>query len=92
MNVEKLFYNGMSQVKCLCYVLEIYLFNNVPEVYHHLKKFEVNADIYAMSWFVTLFAEHLSLSIVNKLWNLFLIKGWKIFIKFGISILCAFQL
>jgi hypothetical protein len=75
----------------MCYVLDVYVYNNLPKVYDYFKKSEITAVLYALGWFATLFAEHLPIHMVNKLWNVFIIKGWKMMIKFGVAVLCAFQ-
>jgi hypothetical protein len=46
---------------------------------------------FAASWFITLFAEQLPTHTVNKIWNMFLLKGWKVMIKFAIAILLAYR-
>jgi hypothetical protein len=38
-----------------------------------------------------LFSEDLSYHVVNKLWHVFVLEGWKVFIKFGIALICAYQ-
>ena len=81
----------MEGIKQLSYVLKVYIFNYVPKVYRHLLRAQMEPEIFAVSWFVTLFSEELSTDIVNKLWHLFVLEGWKIFIKFGIAFICAYQ-
>lgn len=78
-------------MKRLCYVLDVYLYNNLPRLHEHLKRLDIGSEVYAASWFITLFAEQLSLSILSKLWVLFILKGWKMLIKFSIAVLCAFE-
>lgn len=46
---------------------------------------------FAASWFITLFSEQLPLHTVNRIWNLFLLKGWKVMIKFAIAVLMAYR-
>lgn len=83
--------NNMLGIKKLAYALKVFIFNYVPKVYKHLAKAEVEPELFCTSWFVTLFSEDFSADIVNKLWHLFVLEGWKIFIKFGVAFLCAYQ-
>jgi len=51
----------------------------------------MTAQCYALSWFVTLYSQQLPVMILSRLWTLFLLKGWKVLIKFGVALLCTFQ-
>ena len=75
----------------LCYVLDVYVYNNLPDLHLHLKKQELTAQCYAISWFLTLFSQGLPLPMLNRLWTLFILKGWKVIIKFSVALLCLFQ-
>ena len=87
----EVFGKNMQGLRELSYALKVYLYNYVPAVYQHLQNCDVEPEIFATSWFVTLFSEDLPPQIVNKLWHLFTLMGWKIFIQFGISIFCTYQ-
>jgi hypothetical protein len=84
-------FDNMVGIKKLSYALKVYIFNYVPAIYQHFVQAEVEPEVFCLSWFVTLFSEDLSVEIVNKLWHLFALEGWKVFIKFPISFLCAYQ-
>jgi|JI10StandDraft_1071094.scaffolds.fasta_scaffold425604_1 hypothetical protein len=75
----------------LCYVLDVYVFNNLPDLHYYLKKQDLTAQCYAISWFLTLFSQGLPLAVINRLWTLFILKGWKVIIKFSVALLCLFQ-
>ena len=51
----------------------------------------MSALCYALSWFLTLYAQDLPLPPLTRLWILFLLKGWKVIIKFSVALLCLFQ-
>jgi hypothetical protein len=86
-----LFRNDLLKVRELCFVFEIYLFNNLPSLFYLLQKSDVPSTLYASNWFITLFAEQLPTKTVNKLWHLFLLKGWKMLIKFSVAVMCVFE-
>ena len=58
---------------------------------------------FSTQWFITMFTYDLELSLVNflfdvinfqklmKIWNLFLLKGWKIIIRVALSLLWHFK-
>ena len=56
-----------------------------------MERAEVEPEIFATSWFITLFSEDLIPQTVNKLWHLFVLEGWKIFIQFIIAVICIYQ-
>ena len=87
----KILVNGMIGLRELAYTLKVYTFNYVPSVFNHFEKYDVDTEVFATSWFITLFSEDLPLFITNKLWHLFALEGWKILIQFSLAILCAFQ-
>ena len=75
----------------ICYVLDVYVFNYLPNLHYHFKKNELTAQCYAISWLMTLFSHQLPIPILARLWSLFLLKGWKVLIKFALALLCSFQ-
>jgi hypothetical protein len=81
---------NMGGIKKLSYVLKVYIYNNLPKIYKYLAEAELEPELFCTSWFVTLFSESLSLQAVNKLWHLLVLEGWKVFIRFGIALLCAY--
>ena len=91
MRLGRYYENRQERMRELCYVLDVYVYNNLPALHEHLRRQELTAQCYALSWFVTLFSQGLPLPILNKLWALFLIKGWKVLIKFSVALLCLFH-
>lgn len=91
MKLGRYYENRQERMRELCYVLDVYVYNNLPALHEHLKRQELTAQCYAISWVVTLFSQGLPLPILNKLWTLFLIKGWKVIIKFSVALLCLFH-
>lgn len=75
----------------ICYVLDVYIYNYLPKVHWHLKRNDLTAQCYAISWFLTLYSQDLPLQVLNRLWSLFLLKGWKVLVKFAIALLFTFQ-
>ena len=75
----------------MCYVFDVYLFNNLPAIYYLFKLYDVSSTVYASNWFITLFSEQLSKRVINKIWHLMIVQGWKVLVQFGIAVLCVFQ-
>lgn len=91
MRLGRYYDNRLERMRELCYVLDVYVYNNLPQLHYHLKRFDLTAQCYALSWFLTLYSQQLPNGVLSRLWVLFLLKGWKVLIKFGVALLCAFQ-
>jgi hypothetical protein len=91
MHLARYYENQLEKMREICYVLDVYVFNYLPLLHWHLKRQELSAQCYAISWFLTLFAQQLPIPVLNRLWALFLLKGWKVLIKFALALLFSFQ-
>jgi hypothetical protein len=91
LHLARYYDNQLERMREICYVLDVYVFNYLPTLHRHLKRHDLSAQCYALSWFLTLYALQLPISILSRLWGLFLLKGWKVLIKFGLALLFTFQ-
>lgn len=91
MGLARYYNNLQARIRQLCYVIDVYVFNNLPSLYQHLKRHHLGAQCYAIGWLLTLYAKYLPLHILQRLWTLFLLKGWKVIIKFTLALLGLFQ-
>jgi len=62
--------------------LKIYL----PDLFYHLKNQQIN-DIFLSKWILTLFSSYLPFDTLAKIWDVFLLDGWKSMIKFSLILL-----
>lgn len=83
--------NHLERMREICYVLDLYVYNYLPALHWHLKRNDLSAQCYAIGWFMTLFAQQLPVSVLSRLWALFLLKGWKALVKFALALLFTFQ-
>lgn len=63
----------------------------LPKVHTALVRHGVNSEYYAIQWFLTLFASDLPQSIVRRVWDRFLIAGWRIVVQVGLALLYTIQ-
>lgn len=52
----EVFFNNMRGLLELSYAFKVYIYNYVPAVYHHLQNSDVEPEVFATSWFTTLFS------------------------------------
>jgi len=60
---------------------------HLPILYCHMKNEGLMISSFASEWFITLYAYVLPLSITYRIYDLFLIDGWKILHRIGLAIL-----
>lgn len=63
----------------------------LPKVHTALVRHGVNSEYYAIQWFLTLFASDLSQPIVRRIWDRFLVAGWRIVVQVGLALLYTIQ-
>jgi len=63
----------------------------LPKVHDCLQVHGVNAEYYAIQWFLTLFASDLPQSTVRRIWDRFLVAGWQVVVQVALALLYAVQ-
>ena len=51
----------------------------------------VNSEYYAMQWFLTLYASDLPQEVVRRIWDRFLVAGWRVVVQIGLALLYRIQ-
>merc|ERR1712066_479413 len=51
----------------------------------------VNAEYYAIQWFLTLFASDLPQPTVRRIWDRFLVAGWQVVVQVSLALLYSVQ-
>jgi hypothetical protein len=60
---------------------------NLPALHRHLQQCGVSCEIYARTWFITLFARNLPLPMAARIWDLYLVQGEVLLYKTAIAVL-----
>ncbi|CAK0809653.1 unnamed protein product, partial [Prorocentrum cordatum] len=63
----------------------------LPKVHSALVSHGVNSEYYAIQWFLTLFASDLQQHVVRRVWDRFLVAGWRIVVQVGLALLYTVQ-
>lgn len=63
----------------------------LPKVHDVLQAHGVNAEYYAIQWFLTLFASDLPQPTVRRIWDRFLVAGWQVVVQVALALLYAVQ-
>ncbi|CAE7743776.1 BMH2 [Symbiodinium sp. CCMP2592] len=51
----------------------------------------VNSEYYAIQWFLTLYASDLRQEVVRRIWDRFLVAGWRVVAQIGLALLYRIQ-
>merc|ERR1740121_2440597 len=63
----------------------------LPKVHAALVRHGVNSEYYAIQWFLTLFASDLQQETVRRVWDRFLVAGWRVVVQVGLALLYTIQ-
>jgi len=81
----------MPKLKLAFYQLDKLLEIHAPEISKIFKSKEISSDLYSTQWFITLFSYDIDYIELSRVWDLFILKGWKIIFKIAISLLKSLQ-
>lgn len=84
---DLVFVTGMYRVRCVCNAVNHYTRLYLPALAHRLDTAEVHAELYAARWVLTLFARELKLPLLLRLWDLFLLDGWKVVVRLTLAVM-----
>ena len=85
--LKMLYIQNMPVYLIKLYQLNYYIKENFPKLLPHLKKNQVNPDIFFSKWILTAFSNFLPFETLYNVWDLFIIDKWKAIFKFSIIIL-----
>ena len=91
---SNLFKNELEKLNLLFYQFERILSNNLNEIYFYLKNNNITPGYFISPWFITIFTDAFvdkeeinNKKIIMKIFDLFILGGWKAIIKVGMSLL-----
>ena len=91
---SNLFINDLEKLNLIFYQFERILSNSLPEIYFYLKNNNITPGYFVSPWFITLFTDAFvdkteinNKKIIMKIFDLFILGGWKSIIKIGMSLL-----
>jgi len=91
---SNLFKNELEKLNLLFYQFERILSSTLPEIYFYLKNNNITPGYFVSPWFITLFTDAFidkesenNKKSIMKVFDLFILSGFKAIIKIGISLL-----
>ena len=58
-----------------------------PKLGNHLKRNQINIDLFFSKWLLTIFSNYLPFDVLYKIWDVFIIDKWKALFKFCMILL-----
>ena len=74
------------------FLIRVYQFKKLIEFYfpklgNHLKRNQINIDLFFSKWLLTIFSNYLPFDVLYKIWDVFIIDKWKALFKFCMILL-----
>jgi hypothetical protein len=86
-----LFLPGLPRLTALLHVLSGLLTARLPKLAATLSANGVQASMWATQWLMTVFSYSLPLPAVARIWDSFLVEGWKVPLRVALALLHAHQ-
>ena len=85
--LEELFDTASQKFRVLTYVVEVILFEQMPELAEHvIDKMEVNLDVYTVRWFFSMFNIDLPFSYAQAVLDLYMFDQTEILVRTTLAI------
>ena len=82
-----LFLKNMPDYSIRVFQLNYYINYYFPTLETHLKKKQINPDIFFSKWILTVFSNYLPFNVLYKVWDIFIIDKWKAVFKISMILL-----
>ena len=86
-NMKRVFSPGFPDLNKLFYVLLNLEKKFVPNVYYIFQRDLIAPSLYATEWFICLFSKYLNFNFVVRIFDTFLLEGFKVIYRFALGIL-----
>lgn len=63
----------------------------LPKLHHHFAAEDLDCAWFASEWFVTIYARSFPLELVVRVWDVFLLEGWKVVFRVALALLHIIQ-
>ena len=85
--LRDLFGEDMSGTHEVLYIAEKLLGKFLPDLSKHMEAQGVHVSMFAVTWLVTLYVREFPFDLVARVWDCFLVEGWKVVYRVMLSLL-----
>jgi len=84
-----LFGEGMTEAHQVLFVAQKLIAQFLPRLSRHFERENVDITMYATQWLLTMYTSAFPFDIVTRLWDCFLVEGWKVAYRVMLALLDA---
>lgn len=88
-SMREMFTKDMSGSLETLFVADRLVQKLLPDLHQHLNSEGINISMYACQWLMTLFSSNFNFDLVSKVWDNFLVEGWKVVYRVFIALLAS---
>ena len=87
--LRELFTKDMSGSLETLFVADKLVRKLLPDLHQHLNNEGIDISMFACQWLITIFSSNFNFDLVSKVWDNFLVEGWKVVYRVFIAILAS---
>lgn len=81
----------MSETHEVLFIAEKLMHQFLPKLTKHMEKENVHITMYATQWLLTLYTSSFPFDLVTRVWDCFLVEGWKVVYRVMLALLTLWQ-
>lgn len=78
---------GFPMLQLMFFQLKCLLQQQLPKLAQHLQDMGADMSFFASQWFLTLFVYHFQFRALLRVWDIFMMEGWKIVFRVAIALM-----
>lgn len=82
-----LFLDGMSEAHQVLYVAERLIEKFLPRLHRHFQREHIHITMFATQWLLTMYTSSFPFDVVTRVWDSFLLEGWKVSYRVMLAVL-----
>ena len=86
-HLNLLYLKNMPDFLIRVYQLKHFIELYFPKLYNHLRRTQINIDLFFSKWLLTIFSNYFPFDILYQVWDVFIIDKWKALFKFCMVII-----
>lgn len=85
--MREIYSPGFPKLKEYTYVFGRIVADKIPRLHRLFRNNDIDMALIANKWFLTLYCMNFPFNILTRIWDIFLIQGWRIIFKVGVQLL-----
>ena len=86
-NLRELFREDMAGTHEVLYIAERLIRHFLPNLYKHLENEHIHISMFVTQWLMTIYSSTFPFELVSRVWDSFLVEGWKVVYRTMLALL-----